>query len=267
MQTGRFRLVIVVLLLLLSLLIGLATTIVAQDAEITPEATEEATHWEYEGEHGAEHWGEMGDEFALCGTGSAQSPIDISGETEVNLSDIEFSYSQTALNIFNNGHTIQVNVDAGSSILYNGIRYDLLQFHFHHPSEHTVDGVAAPMELHLVHRDPNSGNLAVVGVMLVEGESSNEDVASIFSNLPAEPSEASPMGSINLTNLLPESKFFTTYNGSLTTPPCNEIVRWLVLDASVMLSVEQIEAFGALFEMNARPVQPLNGRDLLGDNG
>jgi carbonic anhydrase len=265
MQNFKFKLSLAVLLLL-SLLLVLVSVIFAQETEETAEATEETVHWEYEGEHGAEHWGEMGDEFALCGTGLAQSPIDITGETEVGLSDIDFAYSQTALNIFNNGHTIQVNVDAGSSITYNGIRYDLLQFHFHHPSEHTVDGAAAPMELHLVHRDPNSGNLAVVGVMLVEGESSNADFDSIFANLPAEESDPTAMGNIVLNNLLPESHLFSTYNGSLTTPPCNEIVRWLVLDASVTVSAEQIEAFGAIFEMNARPVQPLNGRDLLGDN-
>jgi carbonic anhydrase len=202
----------------------------------------------------------------LCGDGMAQSPIDITAETEINLSDIQFSYSEAVLNIINNGHTIQLNPSAGSSILYNGIRYDLLQFHFHHPSEHTVDGAAAPMEVHFVHRDPNSGNLAVVGILLVEGEASSA-YAPIFDNLLNATSEASPIGSQDLNNLLPANRQFVTYNGSLTTPPCSEIVRWLVLDEPVALSAEQIAAFAALFEMNARPVQPLNGRDLLGDSG
>lgn len=231
---------------------------------VAQEATEEAPpHWDYED---TGDWGSLGDEFAICGTGMAQSPIDITGETELNLSDIAFSYGDTALNILNNGHTIQVNADAGNSILYNGIRYDLLQFHFHHPSEHTVDGLAAPMEVHFVHRDPNTGNLAVVAVMLVEGEA-NAAYAPVFDNLTTATSEAAPISNIDLSSLLPESRQFTTYNGSLTTPPCSEIVRWLVLDEPLALSAEQIAAFGALFEMNARPVQPLNGRDVLGDNG
>ena len=228
------------------------------------EGTEEAPpHWDYED---VEAWGELAEDFAVCGEGMAQSPIDITGATELNLSDIAFNYADTALQILNNGHTIQVNTDSGNSILYNGIRYDLLQFHFHHPSEHTVDGVAAPMEVHFVHRDPNTGNLAVVGVMLVEGEA-NAALAPVFDNLTTASSEAAPISNIDLNSLLPAGRSFTTYNGSLTTPPCNEIVRWLVLDEPLALSAEQIAAFAALFEMNARPVQPLNGRDLLGDNG
>jgi carbonic anhydrase len=231
---------------------------------IAQEATEEAPpHWDYE-EVG--EWGELAEAYAVCGEGMAQSPVDITGETELNLSDIAFTYADTALNILNNGHTIQVNTDAGNSILYNGIRYDLLQFHFHHPSEHTVDGVAAPMEVHFVHRDPNTGNLAVVGVMLIEGEA-NAAFAPVFDNLTTATSDPAPISNIDLNSLLPAGHQFTTYNGSLTTPPCNEIVRWLVLDEAVSLSTEQIAAFAAIFEMNARPVQPLNGRDLLGDNG
>lgn len=260
MQTTIFKRVIRLILVLSMAIIlsSLATAVLAD---------EEAPHWEYEGEEGPEHWGELGDEFALCGTGNAQSPIDITGETELGLSDISFDYAESALNIFNNGHTIQVNVDEGSSINYNGITYNLLQLHFHHPSEHTVDGVAADMEMHLVHVDPNSGNLAVVGVMLTAGEEANEAYASVFDHLPAEVGEADAMGNtVNVASLLPESHLFTTYNGSLTTPPCSEIVRWLVLDTAISLSSEQIEAFASIHEMNARPVQALNGRDLLADN-
>lgn len=246
-------------LLLAIVLTGLAATAFAQD---------EALHWEYEGEEGPENWGELADEFVLCGAGTAQSPIDVTGETELNLSDIHFDYNESALNIFNNGHTIQVNVDDGSTISYNGITYNLLQFHFHHPSEHTVDGVAADMEMHFVHIDPNSGNLAVVGVMLVAGEEASDSYAAVFDHLPAEVGEPEAMGNtVDVASLLPENLLFTTYNGSLTTPPCSEIVRWLVLDTPMTLSSEQIETFAAIHEMNARPVQPLNGRDLLGDNG
>lgn len=254
---------VIIVLLMAIMLTSLATTVLAQD-----DHGDGPPHWEYEGEEGPENWGALADEFALCGVGTAQSPIDITAETDLNLSDISFDYAESALNIFNNGHTIQVNVDEGSSISYNGITYNLLQLHFHHPSEHTVDGVAADMEMHLVHIDPNSGNLAVVGVMLVAGDDSNEAYTSVFDHLPAEVGEPDAMGnSVDVASLLPESHLFTTYNGSLTTPPCSEIVRWLVLDTAISLSGEQIEAFANIHEMNARPVQDLNGRDLLADNG
>ncbi len=260
MKTAKIRNITQVLLTLF--IASLATSVFAQDTQPPP-------HWEYEGEDGPEHWGELGEIYALCGTGTAQSPIDITSSTGVGLSDISFDYGESALNIFNNGHTIQVDADASSnSILYNGITYDLVQFHFHHPSEHTVDGVPAAMEIHFVHRDPHSGNLAVVGVLLTEGETDNEAYAAVFDHLPAEMGEPDAMGNtLDLASLVPESTLFTTYNGSLTTPPCSEIVRWLVLDTPISLSSEQIEAFAAIHEMNARPVQPLNGRDLLADNG
>ena len=221
--------------------------------------------WTYEGEHGPDHWGDLDESFALCGEGRAQSPIDLTAVTSINLVDIGFDYGETALNIFNNGHTIQVNYDSGSSISYNETTYDLLQFHLHHPSEHTVDGEAAAMELHLVHRD-TSGNLAVVGILIVAGEEDNEQYAVIFDNLPVD--EGEPQANelvIDATDLLPESATFFTYSGSLTTPPCSQGVRWLVLDTPVVLSESQIEAFATIFELNARPTQDLNRRDLLLD--
>ena len=225
------------------------------------------TEWGYTGETGPEHWGEMAPEFAMCAEGFAQSPIDIRDPGEVDLVDIEFQYGLTDSMITNNGHTIQVNVDAGSSIVYNGISYDLLQFHFHHPSEHTIDGVAAPMEIHFVHLDPNSGTLAVVGVMLTQGESRNEAYAAVFDYMPAEAGEPQPMDtSLSLASLLPDERGFYTYQGSLTTPPCSEVVRWLLLDTPVHLSGEQIDAFAEMYAYNARPVQPLGKRDLLQDS-
>lgn len=221
--------------------------------------------WGYAGETGPAHWGALSPDFALCEDGAAQSPIDIAGSSELDLVDIEFQYGATANNIFNNGHTIQVNVDAGSAILYNGITYNLLQFHFHLPSEHTIDGAAAAMEIHFVHQDPRSGNLAVVGVLLVEG-ADNAAYATVFDNLPADVGEPMAQGTeISLEALLPAARAFYTYQGSLTTPPCSEIVRWLVLDAPLELSAEQIAAFAAIHAGNARPVQPLGARDLLRD--
>ncbi|MCB9437609.1 MAG: carbonic anhydrase family protein [Anaerolineales bacterium] len=222
-------------------------------------------HWEYEGPEGPDHWGEL-DGYETCGTGRAQSPIDIADATALNLSDISFDYSPSAMNIHNNGHTIQVEYDAGSSITYNETTYNLAQFHFHHPSEHTINGEPAAMEIHFVHKDA-AGNLAVVGILLVEGEEDNEAYAPIFEHLPAEKSDPEAMGEINAADLLPENAAFYTYSGSLTTPPCTQGVRWLVLTEPIVLSAEQIEAFAQIFELNARPTQPLNNRDLLEDNG
>ena len=223
-------------------------------------------HWGYSGDSGPANWGTLSPDFAICEEGSAQSPIDIRSASQLNLVDIAFDYAETANSIFNNGHTIQVNVDEGSSITYNGIAYALLQFHFHLPSEHTLDGAGTAMEIHFVHQDPRSGNLAVVGVMLTEG-AHNAAYAPVFDNLPADIGEPTAMGeSLALESMLPEARTFTTYQGSLTTPPCSEIVRWLVLDAPVELAAEQIAAFAAIHAGNARPVQPLGARDLLQDN-
>ena len=182
--------------------------------------------------------------------------------------DIAFHYQQSAGSIVNNGHTIQVDFDTDDFIIYNGIRYDLLQFHFHSPSEHTIDGEAAAMELHLVHADRNSGSLAVVGVLLIEGDSANEAYASTLEAMPADVGEPEAVAEpIDLNALLPETRGYYTYQGSLTTPPCSEIVRWLLLDTPVALSREQIESYTALYDGNARPVQPLGARDLLHSKG
>ena len=225
-------------------------------------------HWSYSGDAGPEYWGQLSPEYALCADGAAQSPIDIRDASALDLVDIEFHYGESANNIFNNGHTIQVNIDAGSAIHYNGITYDLLQFHFHSPSEHTIDGMPAPMEIHFVHQDPNSGNLAVVGIMLTEGESENEAYATVFDHLPAQVGAPEAAGQqIALATLLPEARTFYTYQGSLTTPPCSEIARWLLLDHAVEISAGQIAAYRAIYDGNARPVQPLGVRDLLLDSG
>ena len=249
------------LVLLVTLLFAMTLTALLMNA------LAEENHWGYEGEEGPDYWGELSDGYALCADGSAQSPIDISDAAELDLVDIEFNYGDTANRIFNNGHTIQVDVDEGSGIVYNGISYNLLQFHFHNPSEHTIDGQAAAMEIHFVHQDPNSGTLAVVGIMLTEGKRGNEAYAAVFDHLPAEASEPKARGNaLSLATLLPASRTFYTYQGSLTTPPCSEIVRWLLLDTPIELSAAQIEAFAAIHQGNARPTQPRGKRDLLLDS-
>ena len=224
------------------------------------------TQWGYDGDQGPERWSALAPEYLLCGEGKAQSPIDIRDAVDADLVAIEFHYGETANKIFNNGHTIQVDIDPGSHIVYNGIAYDLLQFHFHAPSEHTIDGEAAALEIHFVHKDRNSNNLAVVGILLSEGDSQNEAYAPIFDRLPADVGAPEATGEpLALDTLLPEAQGYYTYQGSLTTPPCSEVVRWLLLDTPLELSTEQIAAFTAIYDANARPVQLLGKRDLLRD--
>lgn len=225
----------------------------------------QAPHWTYEGEEGPEFWGELAPEFELCSVGHSQSPIDIQDAEQADITDIQFSYQPSAMNILNNGHTIQVNYDAGSSIVFDGSEYALKQFHFHHPSEHTINGESAVMEIHFVHQNA-AGYLAVVGVMLMEGDADNAAYAPIFNALPAEKSDPQAVGEISAADLMPANSKFYTYSGSLTTPPCSQGVRWLLLTEPVTLSAAQIEAFAAIFEMNARPVQPLHDRELQQDN-
>src|ERR1041385_86834 len=147
----------------------------AQAATGTPEAET----WTYEGDTGPQHWGDLDPKFAVCSQGRAQSPIDIAAPQGVNLTDLTFNYSPMALNVVNTGETIRIDYDKGSSIVYNEIAYNLVQFHFHHPSEHTINGKAFDLELHLVHQDV-AGNLAVVGVLITKGTADNPAYASIF---------------------------------------------------------------------------------------
>ena len=247
----------------LTLSIALSVVSAAAAQEATPEPL---PHWEYEGEAGPDHWGELDERFAACAAGLEQSPVDIVTPTDPEtLPEIEFSYQPSSVTMRNNGHTIQVDYEPGSSITIDGTVYNLVQFHFHHPSEHTIDGVVYPLELHLVHADAD-GNLAVVGVLIKEGPEENAAFASVFDNLATEemaPTLISDI-SVNAADLLPAEHHYFSYSGSLTTPPCSEGVRWSVLVEPVRLSVEQIEAFASIFPYDARPVQPLNDRVVLG---
>lgn len=225
--------------------------------------------WGYEDDNGPDVWADLSSDYAACGEGMAQSPIDLTEATTTSLTPITFEYEEVPMAVFNNGHTIEVEYEEGSYIVYNEKHYDVLQFHFHQPSEHTLDGQSFPMELHIVHRS-ESGGLAVIGVMMAEGDEPNTAYATLFDNLPAEvsePDEETTM-TINVADLLPaDTDTFYTYEGSLTTPPCSEIVRWLVLAEPVYLSADQIAAFGSIYDHNARPVQPLNERDLFTNQG
>lgn len=223
-----------------------------------------SVHWGYTGDEGPVHWGELAPEFEACAKGKEQSPIDIKGGAAEDLPAIEFGYKPTHIKVINNGHTIQVNYDGDSHITLGGKRYNLLQFHFHAPSEHAVDGKLAPMEVHFVHKG-EGGALAVVGVMLAEGEH-NSALDGVWANMPKSVGpEVKVKGSIDAAALLPKSRLYSTYRGSLTTPPCTEGVTWLVMQSPTTLSGEQIDQFKEIVGVSNRPVQPLNARTLKSD--
>jgi carbonic anhydrase len=219
----------------------------------------DSIHWAYSGEFGPQAWGSLKPEFAKCSTGTRQSPIDIRDGFAVELEPVQFHYRPSGFSVIDNGHTVQVDVGPGNGIEVMGRRYDLLQFHFHRPSEERINGRAFDMVAHLVHKDAE-GRLAVVAVLLDRG-SIQPLIQTVWNNLPLEKGEALPARtSIDLNELLPADRGYFTYMGSLTTPPCSEGVLWLVMRKPVTVSPEQIALFSRLYPMNARPIQSVAGR-------
>ncbi len=223
----------------------------------------ETQHWSYKGETGPLHWADLNPEYAGCGTGKFQTPIDINKTYKTNLSKLNFSYTEQSLSVINNGHTVQINFNPGNTVIIDGEKYTLLQFHFHTPGEHTVNGKHFPMEMHFVHKD-SKGELGVVGLFFVEGKK-NLELQKIIDNLPEEINETKSVSSvkINPANFLPYKMDYYHYSGSLTTPPCTEGVSWIMLKYPVEASAEQINALKKIMGENARPVMPLNKRFVL----
>lgn len=224
----------------------------------------EGAHWSYSGHGGPEQWGELSKDYAICGSGKNQSPINLTGMIEAELEPIQIDYKKVPLEIENNGHTIKVGYTEGSTIKIDGRTFKLLQFHFHTPSENLIEGKSFPMEAHLVHADKD-GNLAVIGVMFEEGKD-NSSLGEIWKRMPAEAGKTNTASnvSVNVMNMLPENKDYYRFNGSLTTPPCTEGVRWLVLKNSVEASKEQIDKYHHVMHHDTnRPVQPVYARPVL----
>lgn len=216
-------------------------------------------HWSYAGETGPAAWAALKPEFGLCASGKRQSPIDIRDGISVDLEPVQFDYRPSGFRVIDNGHTVQVNVGAGNFIQMGGRRWELVQFHFHRPSEERIDGRQFDMVAHLVHKDTD-GRLAVVAVLLERG-SAQPIVQAVWNNLPLEKGEeVAGTTALDLNHLLPTDRRYYTYMGSLTTPPCSEGVTWVVLRQPVALSQQQIDIFSRLYPMNARPVQQASGR-------
>lgn len=225
---------------------------------------ESKAHWGYKGAGAAHHWGDLSEEYHACKAGLKQSPVNIDKYSQVELPALELSYNAVPLEVLNNGHTVQVNYAEGSSMSVGGKTFNLLQFHFHTPSEHYLDGAPYPMSVHFVHK-ADDGQLGVVGVMMKVGEH-NPVIEGIWQNVPASGETKSALGvELNAMDLLPEAKGYYAYEGSLTTPPCTEGVAWHVMKDPIEVSAAQVTAFQSIFPVNARPIQDLHGRVVQGE--
>jgi carbonic anhydrase len=218
--------------------------------------------WSYSGAGGPAEWAKLSADNAAC-AGKNQSPINLTSFITANLKPIQFAYRAGGNEVINNGHTIQMNFSAGSNIVVDHTQFDLKQVHFHAPSENQINGKSFPLEGHFVHADKD-GNLSVVAVMFKEG-AENKALANIWAAMPKEADQkvalSAPMAG---DKLLPKKRAYYRFNGSLTTPPCSEGVRWLVMKAPVSVSKEQIAAFAqVIHHPNNRPIQAVNARPVL----
>lgn len=222
---------------------------------------EKHSHWGYTGHESPEHWAALSPKFAICSEGKSQSPVDIVNTVDGKLAPIHINYQPSQVEIVNNGHTIQVDFKEGNnSMEMNGTTYTLKQFHFHVPSENKIKGKSFPLESHFVHTDQN-GNLAVLGVLYVVSNE-NKHLAPIWNNFPQTAGKKYQLTQpFDPSNLIPKKRDYYRFSGSLTTPPCSEGVKWLVLKQYDNISQSQVDAFSAVMKgHNSRPVQPINAR-------
>jgi carbonic anhydrase len=225
-------------------------------------AAQTADHWDYSGKNGPLRWGKLDPAYRACGEGREQSPIDIRGaHLNKALQPIEFHYLSGAVTLENTRHTVIVHVNPGSYIVAGGVRYDLVQYHFHHPSEEAVKGKLSDMVVHLVHKSAD-GKQAVVAIRLKEDMGRpNAVLATLWEHLPKTAGATEKVTEfVNPGGLLPADRGYWTYTGSLTAPPCTEGVQWFVLEEEVGLSRDQLRTFTAVFPMNTRPLQDPHGR-------
>lgn len=239
-------------LFLRSLLLSTGSLLLPQPAQ--------ANSWSYTGKTDPESWGTLSPTFQACKNGKEQSPINLPDAVALDSRELAIAYHSSPLTLLNNGITLQGNYKPGSWLHLNNQAYELLQFHFHSPSEHQVAGKAFEMELHLVHRSP-AGALAVIGVLIQAGKR-NPVIQRIWDEIPGAMNVEKyvPEIEINAEKLLPQDRNFYQYTGSLTTPPCSEGVQWMVMREAIALSSGQIDRFHQVFARNSRPIQPLNQR-------
>ena len=225
-------------------------------------AGENHAHWGYSGDTSPEHWGDLSEKFFICKKGVNQSPVNLNRFIDAKLDPLKVQYSTNAKSVVNNGHTIEVKADGKNSVTVDGIKFNLLQFHFHTPSENQIKGKSFPMEAHFVHKS-KEGEYLVVALMFNEGEK-NKNLQKMLDSLnPKEGNESEIKKSFKPNELFPKDLSYFRYSGSFTTPPCTEGVRWIVLKTPVTASKEQIEQMHKIMGKNNRPVQPLKARVIL----
>lgn len=246
------------------LIISFFSFTIAQDKEHS--GGHDIVHWSYKGETGPLHWGDLKSEYEGCKTGKSQTPINLTDAYKSQLGKLKYSYSDQSLSILNNGHTVQINFKPGGSLIIDELKFELLQYYFHTPSEHVVNGKHYPMEMHLVHMNTNK-ELGVMGLFFIEGNK-NIELQKILDNAPKKINAEKLVSSVtvNPSAFFPYKMDYYHYFGSLTTPPCTEGVSWIVLKNQVEASKEQIEKMESILGENARPVQSLNKRFLLESN-
>ena len=240
----------------------LPSLVVAAIALYGSAAHADKAHWTYSGEAGPAHWGELSPAFKACSTGRNQSPVNLTGFVEADLKPLEISYKAGGKKVINNSHSIMVAYEKGSALNVDGVDFQLKQFHFHSPSENTINGKSYPLEAHLVHMDKDN-NLAVIAVMFEEG-AANPLLETIFTVMPQKPGGKDLAEKVTVEGILPKDRDYYRFNGSLTTPPCSEGVRWMVMKKPMTASKEQIEKFThVMHHPNNRVVQPLNARAVM----
>jgi carbonic anhydrase len=237
-----------------------AAVVVLAAVSVPPAGAQPDAHWSYAGPDGPDHWGELSDAYRTCATGHEQSPIDIWRPRHAGSAAPLMQYAPSPLRVENDGHTLRVTYAPGSRLVTDGKTYELVQLQFHSPSEHRIRGQGYAMEADLVHK-ADDGSLAVVALLLDEGPA-NPFLERVLASAPAEAGGTAevPGAPADVAEMVPGRSGFFYYNGSLTTPPCSEGVRWFVMDAPGVVSKTQVARFVALVHENARPVQPTNGR-------
>jgi len=233
-------------------------------ALIIPGAAAQEPDWSYEGETGPQNWGSLSADYTDCATGTMQSPINIefAAIQEGDFPALVFDYQDSAVEVTNDENRISVLVEEGSTLEVDGTVYELKEVAFHLPSEHTVEGEQADMEMHLIH-ESDDGDLAVVAVFIESSDEENSALAPVWAALPAAAGESAAVeGTLNMGDFVDPVEGFLMYTGSLTTPPCTENVIWLLWNGTVQLSEDQIAAFAAVYENNVRPTQPSNDRPI-----
>jgi len=218
--------------------------------------------WTYYGRKGPSSWGKLDPAYAACSKGKEQSPIDIrNARRNPALQPIEFHYISGPVTLVNTGITVRVDVAPGGYIVFNGLRYDLVEFHCHHPAEDLINGKLSDLQIDLMHKSAD-GRKAIIGVRVNEGRV-NGALAALWPSLPATPGgKATIQDFFDPLGLLPLDRSYWTYPGSMTVPPCTEGVQWIAMQTPTELAQDQLETFAQLYRDNARPPQPIRGRKI-----